>query len=1086
MGTSSRPSRAALAVVLFLPMVGSTLSAAAEGGGKKGKPFVPVRLTIAPGKRDPWIDPVLAEPVPVVVYGEPRLDARDIDPASLVLSGAAAAKDVDGSLAAYRDVDGDGLVDLVLRFPSTRMHLSEQSTRAVLGGRTTDGRLLRGTAPIATLDRARAEHRRTVRFDAGVEKLPAQMVRIDVLPEDPTNRIELGNRGTVAVAVLSDPAFDATHLDPLSLHLAGAPVTRRAGGGLASLTDVNGDGRADLVVDVPRKLLRLDADSREAVLTGFTAQGRALWGSDPIAVADTATMVFDSDEATGGPEPSAVDFTNNLGITINDVSPATPYPSTINVLGLPGVISKVRVTLRGLSHTFPNDIDVLLVGPTGQNLVLMSDVGGSGVVANVALTFDDDAASRLDPAVLATTGTYRPINFTAGDPFPAPAPASTAATALSAFTGTNPNGTWSLYVVDDQAGDVGTIAGWSIDFVLASEFCTGGSLTINDNAPGAPYPATIAVAGLSGIVSKVTASLRGVTHTFPDDIDLLLVGPTGLATMALSDTGGTGPGVAGVSLVLDDNAPLTLDPGTNPASGTYQPGDGIPGESLPAPAPAGPYPVGFRAYSGTNPNGTWNVYVADDAAGDVGSIGRLCLAITTMTPIDDSNLTAITIPAGAPGVTQGPAGPYPSTINVTGVIGTLQKATVSLRPVSHTFPQDLDILLVGPSGGNVLLMSDVGGVNPGVAGAAYTFDDDAAGSMPVAVNPASGTYKPTNDDSGGADVLPGPAPAGPYGATLGGLAGLSPNGGWRLFVFDDAGGDVGSLASGWSLTLRTWLRGYGGCNFSAMTIPAGAPGTTSGPSSAYPVGIVQVAVPVDLDQYKVRIDLLGVTHTYPRDLDVLIVGPTSQKVLLMSDAAGTGPGINNVNLSFDDDAAAGLLQFTNPTAGVYRPSDFEPGDVMPAPAPAGPYATSLSAFKGTNPLGAWALYVADDAVGDVGSLSGWCLNFVPSISAGVTPNLRWTDKTTVVWDAAFNATSYNLYRGDPSQLPALVDHGIDGCARGTTLTQQMGPLAEVPALGSFYWYLVRGSNAQGEGPAGFDRLQGLDLARIQDSSGVCP
>ena len=53
MGTSSRPSRAALAVVLFLPVVGSTLPAAPEGGGKKGKPFVPVRFTIAPGKRDP-------------------------------------------------------------------------------------------------------------------------------------------------------------------------------------------------------------------------------------------------------------------------------------------------------------------------------------------------------------------------------------------------------------------------------------------------------------------------------------------------------------------------------------------------------------------------------------------------------------------------------------------------------------------------------------------------------------------------------------------------------------------------------------------------------------------------------------------------------------------------------------------------------------------------------------------------------------------------------------------------------------------------------------------------------------------------
>jgi subtilisin-like proprotein convertase family protein len=381
-------------------------------------------------------------------------------------------------------------------------------------------------------------------------------------------------------------------------------------------------------------------------------------------------------------------------------------------------------------------------------------------------------------------------------------------------------------------------------------------------------------------------------------------------------------------------------------------------------------------------------------------------------------------------------------------------------------------------------MSDVSGGLPGVAGVTYTFDDDALASLPPGANAGSGTYKPTNDGAG--DTFPFPAPAGPYGATLSGVTGLSPNGLWNLWVVDDAGGDVGSIAGGWTLTLRTQLVSYGGCSFSLFTIPAGAPGTTSGAADVYPSGIIEFLVPVDMDQYKVTIDLLGVTHTYPLDLDVLLVGPQGQKVLLMSDAGGQAPGVNNVNLSFDDDAASGIAQFVNPTAGTYRPTDFEAGDVFPGPAPAGPYATSLSAFKGTNPLGGWALYVVDDATSDVGSMTGWCLNFVPSIDAGEVPNLRFTDKVTLVWDAGPNATSYVLYRGTAAQLPALADHGVDSCQRGLTLTQQFTGVAESPAPGALLWYLVRGDNAQGQGSAGFERFGAQVLARIEDSSGSCP
>ena len=56
---------------------------------------------------------------------------------------------------------------------------------------------------------------------------------------------------------------------------------------------------------------------------------------------------------------------------------AAPYPSNIAVAGVVGTITQVTVKLNCICHTFPDDIDILLVGPAGQNAIIMSDVGGS-------------------------------------------------------------------------------------------------------------------------------------------------------------------------------------------------------------------------------------------------------------------------------------------------------------------------------------------------------------------------------------------------------------------------------------------------------------------------------------------------------------------------------------------------------------------------------------------------------------------------------------------------------------------------------------------------------------------------------------
>jgi subtilisin-like proprotein convertase family protein len=126
---------------------------------------------------------------------------------------------------------------------------------------------------------------------------------------------------------------------------------------------------------------------------------------------------------------------------------------------LTGTIAEVTVTLNNMSHTFPSDIDILLVGPQGQNVLLMSDAGGATDIVGVTLTFDDDAATPVPTPIV--SGTYQPTNIGGGDVLPAPAPAPPYGSSLRVFDGTNPNGTWSLFVFDEFWGDFGTIAdGW--------------------------------------------------------------------------------------------------------------------------------------------------------------------------------------------------------------------------------------------------------------------------------------------------------------------------------------------------------------------------------------------------------------------------------------------------------------------------------------------------------------------------------------------------------------------------------------------------------------------------------------------------
>jgi subtilisin-like proprotein convertase family protein len=169
---------------------------------------------------------------------------------------------------------------------------------------------------------------------------------------------------------------------------------------------------------------------------------------------------------TLGSTPSITNtFTSAGSISIAAQDAATPYPSTLNVSGVGNPIVRLSVTLSNLSHTYPDDLDVLLVGPGGQKVMLLSDAGGGTDITSRVLTFEDLATGLLPDETSLVSGVYKPTNYGTSDGLGSPAPAEPYATALSAFNGLGANGTWSLYVWDDASSDAGSLAGWRLTVV---------------------------------------------------------------------------------------------------------------------------------------------------------------------------------------------------------------------------------------------------------------------------------------------------------------------------------------------------------------------------------------------------------------------------------------------------------------------------------------------------------------------------------------------------------------------------------------------------------------------------------------------
>ncbi|HTG18107.1 MAG TPA: proprotein convertase P-domain-containing protein, partial [Blastocatellia bacterium] len=317
-------------------------------------------------------------------------------------------------------------------------------------------------------------------------------------------------------------------------------------------------------------------------------------------------------------------FSQSTPTPIVDNNP-TGATSTIAVAGAGTYVWDVNVTVN-ITHTFAADLDFTLTSPSGTVVTLSTDNGGGNDNVFNGTTFDDQAnpgspIPYVGQPNQTVDNTY--ANLTVATLLTPEEP-------LGAFNGSDPNGTWTLKIVDDLGGDSGTVNSWSMQITTFPTAPTN-VVTVASQATPTPIPdnnttgatSTIAVAGAGTVICDINATVN-ITHTFAADLDFTLTSPSGTVVTLSTDNGGGNDNVFNGTTFNDQANPGSQIPyGAQPnqtVDNTYA--------NLTVAASLTPEEP-LSAFNGTDPNGTWTLKVVDDLGGDSGTINSWSLTITT-------------------------------------------------------------------------------------------------------------------------------------------------------------------------------------------------------------------------------------------------------------------------------------------------------------------------------------------------------------------------------------------------------------------------------------------------------------------------
>jgi subtilisin-like proprotein convertase family protein len=693
-------------------------------------------------------------------------------------------------------------------------------------------------------------------------------------------------------------------------------------------------------------------------------------------------------------------FSNSDSIAILDNAGASPYPSAINVTGTTGNLSNVTVRLNDFNQTWGNDVDVLLVSPTGQKVLLMSDAG-TGTTTNATLTISDAAAASLPANGALASGTYKPTNYdTSTDVFPSPAPAAPYAATLAAFNGQPANGQWLLYVRDDGPGDLGNFAG-------------GWSLTLTTVASGPAAPTLSDIADLATAVSTATAAIPFTVADADTPLNSLMVtavsGNTTLVPNANLVLGGSGTsrtltiapatGVTGTATIT-----VTVSDGTLSVSDSFV----LTVNAVNTPPTISD--IASQVIDEDTSTGALVFTIGDEQTG----------AASLVVSASSSNATLV--PAGAFTFTGSSAN---RTLTVTPVANLSGSATITVSvsdgpaTTTDTFLLTVNPVNDGPTISNIADQSTL----PGTPTAALPF---TIGDLETAV-----TTLTTTASSNNTVLVPN------ANLVFGG------SGANRTLTVTPASGQTGTATITVSVSDGTLTA----TDTFVLTVSASVPGTQTFANSAaisildnttaspYPSAIAVSGTTGNLSNVTVRLN--GFNQMRGNDVDVLLVSPTGQKVLLMSDAGSNAS--TNAILTFSDAATPSLPRGGAIASGTYKPTNYDTNtDVFPSPAPAAPYAATLSAFNGQPANGQWLLYVRDDRQGEIGSFAGgWTLTLT---TVGAQAGEATSSTTTIA-----QADSDVVINSEPSRVALAPAPPVSQAMQGTAPVFHVGRTAS-PAL----------------------------------------
>ena len=512
-----------------------------------------------------------------------------------------------------------------------------------------------------------------------------------------------------------------------------------------------------------------------------------------------------------------------------------------------------------LSLTHPNlaDLSAVLIAPDGKTKVTLFGAGNLSGANLAGTTFSDAATTSLATGTAPYAGT-----FLTTDP-----------KGLAQLAGQNINGTWTLQLTDNVAGNAGTLTNWSLAITpkpvtTASTF----SSTTSSAIPGPPSTLTITGQGASTTVGNISVLLN-LTYSSLGDLSAALIGPGG-ASVTLFNAGD----LSGANLVNTEfsiSATTSLSAGTAPYTGTFKPSD----------------PQGLAKLIGQSMDGAWKLEVTDHATGNTGTLTGWSLTLTPQpvtTPQTFPLVPGSVIPAAS-------SLSSPLTITGQGPLETVGSLSLQLN-ITDSNLANLSAVLIAPDGTTQVTLFNAGDLT-GTNLVNTTFSDTATTSLSSGTSPYTGTFL-TNDPAG-----------------LAKLIGQSINGTWTLLVTNAATGQTGTLNS-WSLLITPAQAGASPVAVSVpppVLIPApsstlSSPLTISGEGALSTVGNISVT--------------LNLTDPSLAALSAVLIGPDGKTQVALFNA-GDLSGANLTSTTFSDAASMSLSSGTAPYTGTFKPSDAQ-------------------------------------------------------------------------------------------------------------------------------------------------------------------